>query len=114
MFLATVVVNGLVAAVLGLSAANMARRDPVTMQLLDRLAAARLLPLLIAVSTAGAIGLLLGLGVAAIGILAGAGVVVFMAGALAAHLRAGDPNVAPPLVIGALAILATVLRVLTA
>lgn len=114
MFVATVVVSVLVSAVLGLSAANMVRRDAATVQLLERVGAVRLLPLLATVAAAGALGLLVGLGLEVLGILAGVGVVLFMVGALIAHLRAGDPNVAPPLVIGGLAVLATILRALTA
>lgn len=114
MFVAAVVLNLAVAAVLTMSAASVARHEPASVELLGRVGAMRLTPAIVAAGLAGAAGLVVGLFVAPLGVLAGVGVLAFMACALLAHLRVGDRNILPPLVIGALAAAATVLRYLTA
>jgi hypothetical protein len=65
---------------------------------------------------AASAGLLIGLAWAPLGIAAGAGLVLLMAGAAVSHQRAGDPvmRVAAPAVLGILAAIAVVLRALTA
>lgn len=114
MFLAAVVLNLFVAAVLTMSAASVARHEPASLELLARVRAVRLTPVIVAAAVAGAAGLVVGLFVAPLGVLAGVGVLAFMACALLAHLRVGDRNILPPMVIGGLAAAATVLRYLTA
>ncbi len=57
------------------------------------------LPLLAVAELAGAVGLLVGLKVAPLGIAAGVGLALYFVGAVAAHVRAEDKNVAPPLVL---------------
>lgn len=68
-------------------------------------------PMLAAVDVAGAAGLLIGLGVAGLGIAAAIGVIAYFAGAISFHLRAGDKNIGPPaglLILGALALIARI------
>jgi len=71
------------------------------------------LPLLALAEIAGAIGLIIGLWVPALGIAAGVGVVLYFVGALITHLRAHDRELAGPTVLGLLAIAAVVLRSLS-
>lgn len=70
-------------------------------------------PRLAAAEAAGAIGLVVGLAVPAIGIAAGIGVICYFVGALVFHVRAGDRNIAPPLVLLLLAVAAVILRAIT-
>lgn len=114
MFFATAVVTLLVASVLASSAMNVARNEQWTQTLLERVGATGLRPILVTASMAGAIGLIAGLWWPTVGLLAGAGTVLYMGGALGAHLRVGDRNLAPPLVILALTVIASALRAATA
>ncbi|UPK73954.1 DoxX family protein [Nocardioidaceae bacterium SCSIO 66511] len=66
---------------------------------------ASLLSPLAALKAAGAVGLIVGLWILPIGLLAGAGLVLFFVGALAAHARAGT-DVASNLVPAAFLVLA--------
>jgi DoxX-like family len=68
-------------------------------------------PALALAEIAGAIGLIIGLWVPALGIAAGIGVVLYFLGALAAHLRANDRGFAAPVVLGLLAVAAIALRI---
>ncbi|CAN5518207.1 hypothetical protein BH24ACT5_BH24ACT5_06730 [soil metagenome] len=68
-------------------------------------------PMLAAAQLAGAAGLLIGLGVAGLGIAAAIGIVVYFAGAISFHVRAGDRNIGPPaglLVLGVIALIARI------
>lgn len=62
------------------------------------------------------VGLLIGLAVWPLGVAAGAGLALLMAGAVVTHLRAGDgvARFAPALVLGVLALLEAVFRALSA
>lgn len=68
-------------------------------------------PHLAALLLAGAVGLLVGIAWAPLGIAAAAGVALYFVGALIAHLRAKDPAIFPPLMFLALAVAALVLRI---
>ena len=71
-------------------------------------------PLLAAAELAGAAGLIIGLWVPAIGIAAGIALILYFVGAIIAHLRANDRDLARPGVILVLATAATALRAVTA
>jgi uncharacterized membrane protein YphA (DoxX/SURF4 family) len=71
------------------------------------------LPRLAAAEIAGAVGLLIGLKVPALGIAAGIGLILYFFGAVGTHLRAKDNNIAAPLVLGLVAVAAVVLRAST-
>lgn len=69
-----------------------------------------------ALELAGALGLVVGLWVAWIGIAAALGLLITMVAAVAVHSRAGDDvkGFGPPAVLGALTLLTLLLRVATA
>ncbi|MFJ6249334.1 MULTISPECIES: DoxX family protein [unclassified Streptomyces] len=71
-------------------------------------------PWLATAKAAGAIGLLVGLAVPALGVAAAIGVVLYFLGALVTHLRAKDHAVAPVAVLTLLAAAALVLRIASA
>jgi hypothetical protein len=62
---------------------------------------------------AGALGLIIGLWVPALGVAAGVGVVLYFIGAVVAHLRADDSNIGPALALGLVAVAAVVLRLIS-
>ena len=70
-------------------------------------------PALALAEVAGAIGLIIGLWVPALGIAAGIGVVLYFVGAVAAHVRAHDPQLASPIAVGLVAVAAITLRALS-
>ncbi|MEA3020289.1 MAG: hypothetical protein QOI47_1813 [Actinomycetota bacterium] len=67
-------------------------------------------PALASAEIAGAVGLLIGLWVPALGVAAAVGVVLYFAGAVIFHLRANDRDFAVPVVTAILAAAAIVLR----
>ncbi|TQF68650.1 DoxX family protein [Rhodococcus spelaei] len=71
------------------------------------------IPRLGVVKLAGALGLLVGLAIPAIGIAAAIGLILYFVSAVAAHLRAGDHAIAPPAMLGLIAVAALVLRILS-
>ena len=62
----------------------------------------------------GAAGLLIGLGVAGLGIAAAIGVICYFVGALVFHFRAGDRSIGPPVLLLVLAIIALITRIASA
>lgn len=70
-------------------------------------------PVLAGLEVAGAIGLIIGLWVPALGVAAGIGVVLYFIGAVVAHLRADDSNLGPALALGLVAVAAVVLRLVS-
>ena len=67
-------------------------------------------PALAAAEIAGAIGLVLGLWIPALGIAGAIGVVLYFAGAVGAHVRAHDRGFVAALILGLLAVAALALR----
>lgn len=117
MFVATVVLSGLLAFVFGAAAVGKLTKTRTELDKAAKLKIPWPRYRLIAVpETAAAAGLLAGLGIAALGIAAAAGLVVLMAGALAFRIRVRD---AIPWLLGDAAVLVlaaatAVLRALTA
>ncbi|MET8331827.1 DoxX family protein [Streptomyces sp. NPDC005181] len=72
------------------------------------------LPRLASLKAAGAVGLLVGLAVPLIGSAAAGGVVLYFIGAIVAHVRAKDFEIAAPAILALLAAAALVLRVMSA
>jgi len=70
-------------------------------------------PVLAGLEIAGAIGLIIGLWVPALGVVAGVGVVLYFLGAVVAHLRVDDSEIGPALALGLVAAAAVVLRLLS-
>jgi hypothetical protein len=115
MFIATIVVSALLAAVLLISARGKLARDPAQMKTMVRVGfPEERLWLLAAVEAAGAIGLAVGLFWWPLGIAAAAGVIAYFVGATGAHLRVRDWQVTAPVVLLAAGVAALVLRALSA
>jgi hypothetical protein len=68
------------------------------------------LPMLGVLKAAGALGLLVGIGIPAIGVAASVGLVLFFVAAIITHLRARDYSLGPAIVFLLLAVAALVLR----
>lgn len=114
MFIATVIVSALLAlAALGSGAAKLTKQPKLVEQLGGLGVPMAWLPRLAAAEIAGAVGLLVGLKVAPLGIAAGVGLVLYFVGAVSAHLRKGDKNIAPPAMLALLSVAAVVLRIVT-
>ncbi|MGW0122273.1 DoxX family protein [Streptomyces sp. NPDC003327] len=115
MFIAYAVVGVLLAFALSASAFLTFTRNPQITESMTKLGVpSSWLPWLAAAKAAGAIGLLAGLAVPAIGAAAAVGVVLYFLGALVSHLRAKDYAVAPVVVLALLAAAALVLRIASA
>lgn len=115
MFIATIIVSALLAAMLTMSAVGKLRRDP---RQLDTMHTVRYpddkLWLLAAAELAGAAGLIVGLFWWPIGVAAAIGAALYFIGAMTAHLRVGDRQIAPAGVLLIASIAALVLRLVTA
>ncbi len=114
MFVATVIVSCVIAlAAFGSGLAKLAKQPKLVENLTKLNVPLSWLPLLAAAEIAGAIGVVIGLKVAPLGIAAGIGLVAYFVGAVAAHLKASDKEIAPPLVFALIAVAAVALRIVT-
>jgi thiamine transporter ThiT len=110
-FVAYVVIAVLLSLALVLSASQKLRHDPSAVRIIHEVVHVPMswFPFLAGCEVAGAIGLLVGIAWAPIGIAASIGVILYMVGALIAHLRVGDAKgIVSPLVPLALGIVALV------
>ncbi|MFG2449861.1 DoxX family protein [Streptomyces sp. NPDC048512] len=115
MFLAYAVVGILLAVVLAASAFLTFAKNPKITENMTRVGVPESwLPRLAALKAAGAIGLLIGLAVPLIGAAAAVGIVLYFIGAVIAHIRAKDKEMAPAIVLASIAAAALILRVLSA
>jgi uncharacterized membrane protein YphA (DoxX/SURF4 family) len=115
MFIATIVASVLLAAVLLSSAAGKLTRKPDILAGMEKVGVpADKIPYLAYLEIAGALGLIAGLFWWPIGVAAAIGVILYFVGAVGAHIRAKDSALAPPAVIGLVAVAALVLRILSA
>lgn len=115
MFIATIVVSSLLAAVLLVSAQGKLARNPAQMKTMEHVGfPEERLWLLAAAESAGAVGLVIGLFWWPLGIAAATGVVAYFVGATGAHLRVRDWQVTAPVVLLAVGAAALVLRALSA
>ncbi|MGP3774376.1 DoxX family protein [Streptomyces sp. SDT5-1] len=113
MFSVYVVVTALAAAVYGSAAvANLAGHSYPKAQADKLRVPYAWIPWLGTALGAGALGLVAGFVVPALGVAAGAGLVLYFVGALGAHLRVGDRSYGPWSFCCALAVAALVLRVI--
>ncbi|MFE7773248.1 DoxX family protein [Streptomyces sp. NPDC057445] len=113
MFIATIVVSALLAALLVFSAVGKLRNDPAQLKVMETVGfPADRLWLLATAEIAGAVGLLAGLFWWPLGVAAAIGVTLYFIGAVGSHLRVRDSatNAAVPLV---LAVAALALRLAT-
>lgn len=114
MFIATIVVSVLLALAATGSGVAKLKKDPKVVGPISALGVPlSWLPRLAAAEFAGALGLLVGLAVPAIGIAAATGLVLYFLGAVVTHLRAGDKNIAAPGVLMLISVAALVLRLVT-
>ncbi|MFE3404045.1 DoxX family protein [Streptomyces anulatus] len=115
MFIAYAVVGVLLALALGASAVlTFTRNEAITASMGKVGVPGTWFPWLASLKAAGALGLLVGLGVPLIGSAAAIGVFLYFVGAVVTHLRVKDYEIAPPVVLALLAAAALVLRVLSA
>ena len=114
MFVVCVIVSVLLALAAAGSAAGKLTKNP---KVLEGMTAVNVpvawLPRLALAELAGAVGLLVGLAVAPLGIAAAIGLVAYFVGAVAAHVRAKDKNLAPAAALALIAVVALVLRIVT-
>lgn len=114
MFVATLVVSVLLAALLTASALGKWRHDPGQMETMRRVGfPEHRVGLLATAEAAGAVGLLSGLFWWPLGVAAAAGVVAYFLGALGAHVRVRDSALGPAAALFAAGAVALVLRLLS-
>jgi hypothetical protein len=112
MFIAYIIVSVVLALMLAASAwAKLTRDERVVTGLTGIGVPLKWFPFLAACEVAGAVGLLVGIAYAPLGIAAAVGVILYFVGAMITHLRARDKAIIPPLVLLALAVAALLLRV---
>jgi uncharacterized membrane protein YphA (DoxX/SURF4 family) len=117
MFIALVVVTVLLAAVCLNSAAMKVRENEQVLAVIHGTVGVpkQYLPVLAALEVAGAAGILLGLWLQPLGVLAAAGLVAYFLGAVGGHLRVRDTkNLVMPLPPLVFAVAVLVLRLVTA
>ncbi|QSB17134.1 DoxX family protein [Natronosporangium hydrolyticum] len=96
MYIAYIVTAVLLSALLAFTARNKLVREKEVTAILTRLGVPdRMFPVLATLQLLGAAGLLIGIFFRPLGIAAAAGVVLFFAGAVIAHLRANDAKGTP-------------------
>jgi hypothetical protein len=115
MFVVCAIVTVLVALITLSSAMSMFQRVPQMVQLLEHVGMARHAQVLGGLQIAGALGLIVGLFVPAIGIAAAIGLILYYAGALIMHLRLKDPlaQLLPAIVMMLFPAVALALRIAT-
>jgi len=116
-FIALVILTALLALVAVNSAVMKLRKDERVVDVIHGTVGVplRFLPVLAALEIAGALGIVAGLWVEALGIAAAAGLTAYFVGAVLSHLRVKDmKGLAMPLVPLALSIAVLVLRIATA
>jgi uncharacterized membrane protein YphA (DoxX/SURF4 family) len=115
MHIAYIIVAGVFGVMLTMSARMKLVRDPLAVEVIGGLVGVplRLFPVLALLEAAGAVGLLIGIGVKALGVLAAACLVVYFAVAIASHLRKRDlvpGHVGPPIMMLAISTAELALR----
>ncbi len=115
MFIVTVVLSVLLAlAAIGSAAGKLTRQQRIVDQLTGLGVPLSWFSPLAGAEIAGGVGILVGLGVPALGIAAAIGLALYFVGAVITHVRVGDKEIAPPAVLAAIAIAVAVLRAATA
>ena len=115
MFIAYAVIAVVLAALLAMSArAKLVKEEKVTKGITGLGVPLSWFPFLAACEAAGAVGLLIGLWYAPLGIAAAIGLVLYFIGAVISHLRAGDTKGVPtPLVILIVTVVGLALRIVS-
>jgi hypothetical protein len=111
-FVASVIVSVVLAILAAASAHAVLTRNTKVITQMTRLGIPmNWLPFLAGCEIAGSVGLLAGIAYPPLGIAAAGGLILYFVGAVLAHLRVGDKDVAPALVFLAVSVAALVLRV---
>jgi DoxX-like family len=115
MYVAYIIVAGVFAVMLTMSARMKLVRDPLAVEVIGGIVGVplRLFPTLALLEVAGAAGLLAGIGLKALGVAAGAALVAYFIGAITSHLRKHDlvpGHVGPPTMMLAISAAALALR----
>jgi hypothetical protein len=114
MFLTYIIVSVVLALMLAASAwGKLTREDRIVTGMTAVGVGLKWFPYLATLLLAGAVGLLVGIAFAPLGIAAAAGLILYFVGALIAHLRVKNMAVAGPLMFLALAVAALLLRIPT-
>jgi uncharacterized membrane protein YphA (DoxX/SURF4 family) len=116
MFGPYLVITITLAAMVVLSGVGKIRRDPRQMRVIHEIVGVPLkyFPLLAACEFAGALGLVLGIWLPALGVAAGIGLLLYFVGAIASHLRVGDvKGIGPAVFMLVVAAGALALRIVT-
>lgn len=112
MFLACAVIVSLLSLALLGSAAGKLTKHPKVVESLGKCGVpSSWHPRLAVAEIAGALGMVLGLWVPALGVAAAVGVVLYFVGAVIAHVRVSDNEVAAPIVFIVLSVIVIVLRI---
>ncbi|WP_328393859.1 DoxX family protein [Nocardia sp. NBC_00416] len=115
MFIATLIVTLVLAGILLASAAAKLTRNAGVLASMEKVGVpAEKIPWLAYLEIAGAVGLIAGLFWWPIGVAAAIGVVLYFAGAVGAHIRVKDKELAPAAGLALVAAAALVLRILPA
>jgi len=113
MFIAYAIIAILLSVSLVVSATGKLIKMPQVVEMIVGLGVPlSLLPVLALLEIAGAVGLIAGLWVQALGIAAGTGVVLYFIGAVTTHVRAHNREFGPAIFLGLVAAVATILRIL--
>jgi hypothetical protein len=110
MFIATLVLGLVFAALLVVSAVGKFQGSASQAATLERVGARRIAPVLAVLELAGAAGLVIGLAWWPLGIAAGVGLALYFIGAVGAHLRVGDRTIVAPAVLLLVSLAAIALR----
>jgi hypothetical protein len=111
-FLACAVIVSLLSLALLGSAAGKLTKHPKVVESLGKCGVpSSWHPRLAVAEIAGALGMVLGLWVPALGVAAAVGVVLYFVGAVIAHVRVSDNEVAAPIVFIVLSVIVIVLRI---
>jgi len=111
---ANIIVTVILALAALASASGKLRKSPPVVETLTRVGVkANQIPVLAVLEILGAAGILIGLGVQALGIAAAAGLVLYFLGAVVAHLKVKDPAaaLAPALGLSVVAIATLILQI---
>lgn len=115
MFIATVIVSLIFAAALTASAVGKFTQQESPMAVMDTVGFPRDKVWLLGVAeVAGAVGLIIGLWWWPLGVAAAIGTLLYFVGAIIAHVRVGDKQIAPAVALAVFSIVIIVLRVLSA
>jgi hypothetical protein len=114
MTVSVVIFSALLAAgLVGSAMGKLTKADQVVENLTRAGVPKRWFPALAIIEIAGALGLMIGIAIAPIGIAAAIGVILYFAGALIAHLRQGDKTLGPAAFFLGLAAITLALQIAT-